>query len=108
MESPEQATSGYAPDAAKTEMGVELLSRKSTVLSELRKARGERVASWDLTVAGGGTAVHSRVAELRNDGYDIVCEQEVIRGERIYFYRILEPEQREAKRLAEARQVGLW
>ena len=80
------------------------MTRKLIVLSELRKARGGRVASWDLTLAGGGSAVHSRAAELRAEGHNILCD----RIDGVYYYRIIEPDQREAKRLAEARQVGLW
>ena len=85
------------------------MSRKQIVRTELRKAGGRRVASWDLTLAGGGSAVHSRVAELRNEGHHIVCERD---GGR-YFYRLecapaREQREIEAKRMSEARQEELF
>ena len=84
----------------------QIRTRKQIVLADLRRARGERVASWDLTLAGGGTAVHSRAAELRAEGHTIICERETVRGETIYYYRLIEPQHR--RPVHEAEQVAFF
>ena len=37
---------------------------------------------------GWGLSLNSRVAELREQGHDIVCDTEKINGKTVYFYRL--------------------
>lgn len=58
------------------------------ILARLRRTPGQDVPMPELAAVSGAYAVHSRVAELRGDGYRIECR---VRGSRPRhsFYRLV-------------------
>lgn len=66
--------------------------RLQRVLKALR-ASGGGLSTRDIMVEADVCAVNSCIAELRENGFEIECRQQVQDGRRLFFYRLLkEPE----------------
>ncbi len=62
--------------------------RLRRALRVLQRARGE-MTTWELSRAAGICAVNSVIAELRENGAEITCRQEVKDGQRRFYYRLM-------------------
>lgn len=62
--------------------------RLQRVLRELKRAKGP-VTTKDLVTSANVCAVNSIIAELRENGADITCHQEVENAERRFFYTLV-------------------
>jgi hypothetical protein len=64
------------------------MTRTEIVLTKLREKAGDWLALPDLVAAGGGYAIHSRVADLRRQGHTVENKIERKDGEKHSFYRL--------------------
>lgn len=62
--------------------------RLQRALRTLKKARG-RISTRSLMRQADICAVNSVIAELRENGAEILCEQIVRKGKRIFYYTLL-------------------
>ena len=62
--------------------------RLQRVLAALRSASRE-LTTRDIVIEADVCAVNSCIAELRDQGYDIRCRQEVRGGRRLWLYRLV-------------------
>ena len=53
------------------------------------KAAGGEISTYELSRKADVCAVNSVVAELRENGAEIICRQQVIKGERRFFYTLI-------------------
>ena len=63
--------------------------RLQRVLAVLRAADGE-LTTRDIVARADVCAVNSCVAELRDNGFDVLCRQRVEGGRRLWLYRLVE------------------
>lgn len=61
--------------------------RLRRVLAALRRADGE-LTTREIMVEADVCAVNSCIAELRDNGFDIRCRQQVVGGRRLWLYRL--------------------
>lgn len=62
--------------------------RLRRTLDALEKAGGE-ISTYELSRRADICAVNSVIAELRENGAEITCRQEVINGRRRFFYTLV-------------------
>lgn len=63
-------------------------SRLQRVLKALQEAHGE-LSTREIIGAANVCAVNSCIAELRENGAEITCRQEVRDGQRVFFYTLV-------------------
>ncbi len=73
----------------------EHLSQTALILRELQRNAGRWVAMPALAEVSGAYAVHSRIADLRADGYQIDTRIEGTRPRRSYYRLVVRMEQPE-------------